>query len=33
VFAVAIALAFIGRTLSGQILDRMSDKSFLAWTK
>lgn len=32
-FALAIPLSFLGTALGAQILDRISDKSFLAWTK
>jgi uncharacterized protein len=32
-FAIAIPLSFLGTAIGARILDRMSDKSFLAWTK
>jgi uncharacterized membrane protein YfcA len=33
VFAFGIPLAMLGAVLGGRILDRMTDKSFLAWTR
>jgi len=33
VFALAIPLSFVGTVLGARILDKMSDRSFLAWTK
>jgi hypothetical protein len=32
-FAVATPLAMLGGVIGGRILDRMSDKSFLGWTR
>jgi len=33
VFAVAVPLAMIGTVLGGQVLDRLTDKHFLQWTR
>ena len=31
--AAAVPLSMLGTTLGGRVLDRLSDKSFLRWTK
>jgi len=33
VFACGVPLAMLGAVLGGRILDRMTDRHFLAWTK
>ena len=33
VFVLAVPLAMIGTVLGGRVLDRLTDKHFLAWTR
>lgn len=33
VFAAAVPLAMIGTVLGGRVLDRLSDRRFIAWTR